>query len=43
MNSNRVPKVMLNYRPNGRRRLRKPLNRLLGDIETSLYGLTLDG
>jgi len=25
MNSNRMPKIMLNYRPNGRRRLWRPL------------------
>jgi hypothetical protein len=33
---NRVPKVMLNYRPDGRRRLGRPLNRLLGEAETGL-------
>ena len=35
-NNNRMPKVMLNYRPNGRRRLGRLLKRLLDDIETCL-------
>jgi hypothetical protein len=36
MISNRIPKVMLNYRPNGRRRLGRPLKRLLDEAETGL-------
>ena len=43
MNSNRIPKVALNYRQNGRRRLGRPMKRLLDEAETSLYALTLDG
>jgi len=31
-----MPKVMLNYRPNGRGRLGRALKRLLQDIETGL-------
>jgi hypothetical protein len=33
---NRMPKVMLNCRPNGRRRLGRPLKRLLDEAETGL-------
>jgi hypothetical protein len=33
---NRMIKIMLNYRPNGRRRLGRPLKRLLDEAETSL-------
>jgi hypothetical protein len=34
---NRLPKIMLNYRPNGRRRrLGRPLKRLLDEAETGL-------
>ena len=29
MNNNRMPKIILNYRPNGRRWLGRPLKRLL--------------
>jgi hypothetical protein len=36
MNNNRMLKIMLNYRPSGRRRLRSPLNRLLDDAERGL-------
>jgi hypothetical protein len=36
MNNNRMPKIMLNYRPNGRRRLGRPLNRQLDEDETGL-------
>ena len=36
MNSNRMSNVMLNYRPNGRRRRRRPLKRLLDEAETGL-------
>jgi hypothetical protein len=31
-----MPKIMLNYRSNERRRLVRPLNRLLNEVETSL-------
>jgi hypothetical protein len=31
-----IPKLMLNYRPNGRRRLGRPLKRLLDEAETGL-------
>ena len=34
--NNRMPKIMLNYRPNGRRRLGRPLKRLLGETEIGL-------
>jgi hypothetical protein len=33
---NRMPKVMLSYRPNWRRRIERPLNRLLDEAETYL-------
>ena len=36
MNNSRVPKIMLIYRPNGRRRLGLPLERLLDEPETGL-------
>jgi len=36
MNKKRMPKIMLNYRPNGRRRLGRPLKRLLDEAETGL-------
>jgi len=32
MNNNRMPKIMLNYRPNGRRRLGRPLKRISDEI-----------
>jgi len=38
MNNNRMPKVMLNYRPAGRRRFGSPLKRLLDEAETGLSG-----
>jgi len=34
----RIPKIMLNYRQNGRRCLRRLLNRLLDEAETGLSG-----
>jgi hypothetical protein len=34
--NNRMPKIMLNCRPNGRKRLRRPLKRLLDEAETGL-------
>jgi hypothetical protein len=33
MNNNRMPKIMLNYRRNRRRRLGRHLKRLLSDAE----------
>jgi hypothetical protein len=37
MNNNRMPKIMLKYgRQNGRRRLGRPLKRLLDEAETGL-------
>jgi hypothetical protein len=36
MNNNRMPKIMLTYRPNGRRRLGRPLKRLSHEAETGL-------
>ena len=36
MNSNRMPKIMLNYGPNGRRRLGGTLKSLLYENETGL-------
>jgi hypothetical protein len=41
MNSSRMPKIMLNYRPNGRRRLGRPLKRLLDEAETGLSSFSL--
>jgi hypothetical protein len=39
MNNNRIPKIMLNYRPNGRKRLGGPLKRLLKETVTGLLAL----
>jgi len=36
MNTNKVPELMLNYIPNGRRRLGRLLTRLLDEAESSL-------
>jgi hypothetical protein len=36
MNSNRMPKIVLNYRTNGRRRLARRLKRLLEEAKTDL-------
>jgi hypothetical protein len=36
MNNNGKPKIMLDYRPNGRRRRGRPLKRLLDEVETGL-------
>jgi hypothetical protein len=36
MNNNRMPNIVLNYRPNGRRLLERPLKRLLEEPETGL-------
>ena len=36
MNNNRMPKILLNYRPNGRRQLRRPSKRLSDEAETGL-------
>jgi len=38
MNSSRMAKIMLIYRPNGRRRLGRPMKRLLDVVETVLSG-----
>ena len=37
MDNNRMLKVMLNYRPNGRRRFGKPSKNLLDEVETCLW------
>ena len=37
MSSNRMLNIMLNYRPNGRRRLARPLKILLDDARTGLF------
>jgi hypothetical protein len=42
MNSNRMPKIMLNYEPNGRRRLERPLKILLDETEKVYQGLCRD-
>jgi hypothetical protein len=34
--NNKMPKIMLNYIPNGRGRLGRPLKRLLGEAKTGL-------
>jgi hypothetical protein len=34
MNKKRMPKIMLNYRPNGRRPHGRPLKRLLEEAES---------
>jgi len=36
MKNNRMTKIMLNYRPDGRRRLGRPLKRLVDEAETVL-------
>jgi hypothetical protein len=36
LNNNRMPKIMLNYRPNGRRQLGRHLKRPLDEAETGL-------
>jgi hypothetical protein len=36
MNNRRMPKIILNYRRNRRRRLGRPLKRLLDEAETGL-------
>jgi hypothetical protein len=36
MNSSRMLKIMLNYRPNGRRRLGRPFKRILDKAEAGL-------
>jgi hypothetical protein len=36
MNKINMAKIMLNYRPNGRRRLGRPLTRILDEVETGL-------
>ena len=41
--NNRMLKILLNYRPNGRRRLRSPLKDLLDEGETGLLKPTHDG
>ena len=41
--NNRMLKILLNYRPKGRRRLRSPLNKLLDEAETGLLRPAHDG
>jgi hypothetical protein len=36
MDTNKMPKLMLNFIPNGRRRLGKPLKRILDEAESGL-------
>jgi len=36
MDNNMIPQIMMHYRPNGRRQLGRPLNRLLDEAETGL-------
>jgi hypothetical protein len=36
MHNNRMPKIMLNYRPNGQRQLGRHLKRLLDEAKTGL-------
>jgi len=36
MDNNMIPKIIMHYRPNGRRRFGRPLHRLLDEAETSL-------
>jgi hypothetical protein len=36
MKKSRMPKIMLNYRPHGQKRLGRPLKRLLDEAETGL-------
>jgi hypothetical protein len=36
MRNNRETKIMLNYKPNGRRRLGRPYKRILDQAETGL-------
>ena len=43
MYNTRMPKIMQNYRPNGRRRLGRHLKGLLEEDETVYEGLTRDG
>jgi hypothetical protein len=38
-----MAKIMLNYRPEVRRRLGSPLERLLDELEIGLSSLTVDG
>jgi hypothetical protein len=43
MTSNTMQKVMLNFRPIGRRRIRRPLKRLLDEAETLMAHDDVDG
>jgi len=44
MNNSRMPKIMLNYRPNGRRRLEKSFEKDYYTRPEQVYqGLTSDG
>jgi hypothetical protein len=36
MNNNRIPKIMMNYRTNGRKRLGRPWKRAFDEAETGL-------
>jgi len=38
LNKNRMPKITLNFRPNGRRRHGRPVKRLLDEGKTGLFG-----
>jgi hypothetical protein len=37
-NNNNMPKIMMNYRPDGQRRLGRPLKRLSEEAETGVLG-----
>jgi hypothetical protein len=37
LNIKRIPKIMLKYRPNGRRQIRSPLNRLSDEDKTGIF------
>ena len=43
INNNRLPKIMLNYRPNGRRLIGRSLKKLLYEVEKVYQGLTHGG
>ena len=43
MNNNRKPKIILNYRQNGRKRLERPSKRLLNKAENGLSRSVVNG